>query len=135
MDRIDPRLVVVATFADAWHADLAAGYLIEFDIPAWVEPAAADDPFRAAGTGPAVRVLVPSDRLAEAHGLLAEATSDPSDDHGPERRGRGRPIWVYPVALLLLVGMAVTAVPASMRLPVVAIAVLGALAWRRAHRT
>jgi hypothetical protein len=131
MDRSDPHLVVAATFADRWHAEVAAGYLIEFDIPARVEPTSAEDPFRAVGAAGAVKLLVPADRLAEAHGLLAETMPEPDDEDWPGRAGHGRPVWVYPVALVLLIGLLVAAIPASMRVPALAIAVVGLLVWRK----
>jgi len=127
---VDPHLVVAATFADSWSAELAAGYLRQSGIPAWVQAGGLDDPFKSAGSGATVRLLVPIDRLESARALLAETM--PEADGGPlEPPAHGHPVWVYPVALVLLLGIAIAAIPGSLRVPSLAVALAGYFVWRK----
>src|SRR5712691_12217988 len=130
VDRIDPHLVEAATFADGLHAKLAAGYLADWDIPALIQAAGIDDPFRAAGASAPVRLLVPVDRLDEAQALLSVPIWEP-DQEPLELMVHRRPSWVYPVALLLLIGMVIAAVPGLIRIPALATALVGYVVWRK----
>ena len=83
------RPVVVATFPNAWEADLSRQCLTDAGIPAWVETAGLDNPYRlAAGGMGMIRLFVPRERAEEARSLLGDLSSVPEF---PERTSAPAP--------------------------------------------
>ena len=127
------RPVVVATFPSAWEADLSRQCLTDAGIPAWVETAGLDNPYRLAawGTG-MIRLLVPRERADEARSVLddlAPVPEEPDAEWAPANGGR--PLWVRVAGGVLLAGLIIGAIPHGLRTPVALVALAGWLIWRR----
>ena len=134
MEEGAPR--AVAGYAQVWEADLAAGYLEERGVPAWVDEAGLDNPYpTAAGGLRLIRVFVPAERLTEAGALLVEMRLDLdlTAEESAEEAPRRPPVWVSLVGLLVVAALAVTAVPPDLRVPVGIAAAAGYLLWRFAR--
>ncbi len=120
-------VAVVARFPGAWEAELAMRYLEDEGIPAWLDVPTVEDPARRQG----IRVLVPADRADEARAVLAEVEEAPPEDEEPApSRGFRRPVWVVAVAALVAGAMIVAAVPRSLWVPLLVIALFALIFWR-----
>jgi hypothetical protein len=123
---------VVATFMNAWEADLSLQYLTDAGIPAWVERAGLDSPYPIPMAGSEmVRLFVPSGRVGEARWLL-----DNLDDLGPvpeeaEPAAAGRPLWIRVAGGVLLAGLLISAIPHDLQVLAGFLALAGFLVWRR----
>lgn len=110
---------VVATYPEAWEAELARHSLEDAGIPAWIE--GTDDPARGG-----VRLVVPEEWAEDA--LLALAGELPED--GEELSSTRRPLWVAVVAVIVFVGMAIAAIPRVLWIPLLLISVIGLILWQ-----
>jgi hypothetical protein len=133
------RPEVVATFGHAWEAEVARSYLNDVGIDAWVEASAFDDPYRTfAHGGSGVRLFARHSVIQEAREVLEEARAESFRSSPVEQeadrvltaRVHRRPVWVVIAATLVLVTLAITAVPANLRIPVLALAPAAYLVWR-----
>jgi len=133
------RPVVVATFPNAWEADLSQQYLLDAGIPAWVETAGLDNPLRlAAGGTRMIRLFVPRERADEARSVLDDLAPAPGEPEEPDAEwapATGRmPLWVRMAGGVLLAGLIISAIPAGLRMPVALLALGGWFVWRRHAR-
>jgi hypothetical protein len=115
--------VAIATYLRPWEAEMARQSLDQAGIPAWVQGAGVDDPYR---TGP-VRLMVPTEWAEDAHLVLADTV--PADDDDLER-ARRRPVWVVVVAALVAAGLLIPAVPAFLWVPILALSLFGLVLWQ-----
>lgn len=127
------RPVVVATFPNVWEADLSQHYLTEASIPAWVDAAGLDNPYRlATGWLGTIRLFVPRERADEARSVLEDLVPVPGEpDAELLAAAGGLPLWVRVACGVLLAGLIIGAIPHGLRIPVGLVAVAGWLLWRR----
>lgn len=136
----DTSRAAVAGYSRLWEAELAARYLEDHGIPAWVDEAGLDDPYRTpAGGFGLVRVFVPGGRADEAHALLAgmqpeqdlleELAPEPPETPAEGPAG-GEARWIRIVGFLVVAALAFAAVPHGLRIPAALLAGLGYMLWR-----
>ncbi|HEX2030319.1 MAG TPA: hypothetical protein VHL78_02805 [Actinomycetota bacterium] len=122
--------VVVGIFPSAWEAEMARRYLDEAGISAWLDELVPDHPGHL-GEGRPVRLYVSREDEDDALAILED--TDPADDDDLEAARaaqRRRPLWIAAVALLVLVGMVIAAVPQVLWVPLLAVAFFGVILWQ-----
>ncbi len=133
MNDEEERPVLVATFSNAWEADLAQQYLADAGIPAWVEKAGLDNPYRLTMGGMGtIRLFAPSGRVDEALSVLDDLAPMPQEGEAESAPAAGGvPIWVRVAGGVLLAGLIISAIPHGLRVPVALVALAGWVIWRR----
>lgn len=122
---------VVGIFPSAWEADIARRYLEDAGIPAWLDDDAAGEQVTQLEAPAAVVLYVSPDDEDDARAILQHVDPLEDDDLAAARASFGRrPLWVAAVALLVVVGMVITAVPQVLWVPLLALAILGLVLWQ-----
>jgi len=125
------RPVVVATFSNAWEADLSQQHLTHAGIPAWVQAAGLDNPYRlAAGGMGMIRLFVPRERADEARRVLDDLAPFPEEPESSPGTD-GPPLWVRVAGGVLVAGLIIGAIPQGFWVPTALVALAGWFVWRR----
>ena len=122
---------IVGIFPSAWEAELARRYLDEAGIAAWLDDAVPGSPGHLGEARPVRLYVAPGDE-EEARLILEDPDPlDLDDDLAAARAAqRRRPLWVAAVALLVVAGMVITAVPRILWVPLLALAFFGVILWQ-----